>query len=103
MEHIRNPIEWSWDQVRFTWRAAGSVGRAIRGGREYRHAHLAIRRIGVADLGQALARGFSDFGAFRTGRYTVFLFFQSGFDEPAAREIFDAICASLDSNAEIEA
>jgi uncharacterized membrane protein len=66
MEHIRNPVEWSWDQVRFTWRAAGSVGRAIRGGREYRHAHLAIRRIGVADLGQALAHGFSDFGAFRT-------------------------------------
>ena len=66
MEHIRNPLEWSWDQVRFTWRAAGSVGRAIRGGREYRHAHLAIRRIGVADLGQALAHGFSDFGAFRT-------------------------------------
>lgn len=66
MEHIRNPIEWSWDQVRSTGHAAGSVGRAILGAREYRHADLAIRRIGVADIRQALARGFSDFGAFRT-------------------------------------
>lgn len=66
MDHIRNPVEWGWDQVRLTWRAAGLVGSAIRGAREYRHAHLAIRRIGVGDLGQVLARGFSDFGAFRT-------------------------------------
>lgn len=66
MEHIRNPIEWSWDQVRSTGRAAGAVGHAIRGAREYRHTSLAIRHIGVADLGHVLARGFSDFGAFRT-------------------------------------
>jgi len=41
--------------------------------------------------------------AFRTGRYTVFMMFQSGFDEPEARAIFDSICASLDCNAEISA
>lgn len=41
--------------------------------------------------------------AFRTGRYTVFLLFQAGFDEPHARDIFDAICNSLDVNAEVEA
>ena len=41
--------------------------------------------------------------AFRTGQYTVFILFQAGFDEPAAREIFDAICASLDCNAEVGA
>jgi hypothetical protein len=41
--------------------------------------------------------------AFRTGRYTVFLMFQSGFDEPEARAIFDSICASMDCNAEIGA
>ena len=41
--------------------------------------------------------------AFRTGRYTVFVLFQSGFDEPDARPIFDAICASLDCNAQISA
>lgn len=41
--------------------------------------------------------------AFRTGRYTVFMMFQSGFDEPDARSIFDAICASVDCNAEVGA
>lgn len=41
--------------------------------------------------------------AFRTGRYTVFLLFQAGFDEPHARDIFESICASLDANAEVGA
>jgi hypothetical protein len=41
--------------------------------------------------------------AFRTGRYTVFMMFQSGFDEPDARSIFDSICASVDVNAEVSA
>jgi hypothetical protein len=41
--------------------------------------------------------------AFRTGAYTVFVLFQSGFDEPDAREMFDAICASIDCNQEISA
>jgi hypothetical protein len=40
--------------------------------------------------------------AFRTGRYTVFIMFQSGFDEPEARSIFDSICASMDCNAEVK-
>ena len=75
MEHIRNPIEWSWDQVRLTGHAAESVGRAVRGAREYRHASLPIRRIGVADLGQALAHGFSDFGAFRTDVMFLCIFY----------------------------
>jgi uncharacterized membrane protein len=75
MDHIRNPIEWSWDQVRSTGRAAGAVGHAIRGAREYRHAHLAIRHIGMADLGHALARGFSDFGAFRTDVMFLCIFY----------------------------
>jgi hypothetical protein len=41
--------------------------------------------------------------AFRTGRYTVFMLFQAGFDEPEARSIFESICTSLDCNAEIGA
>lgn len=41
--------------------------------------------------------------AFRTGRYTIFMMFQSGFDEPDARAVFDAICASIDCNREIGA
>ncbi|MBL8849460.1 MAG: hypothetical protein JNG89_07240 [Planctomycetaceae bacterium] len=39
--------------------------------------------------------------AFRTGKFTVFVLFQSGFDEPDARAIFDAICASIDCNSQI--
>jgi uncharacterized membrane protein len=75
MEHIRNPVEWSWDQVRHTWRAAGSVGHAVLGANEYRHTSLAVRRIGIADLRDALARGFSDFGAFRTDVLFLCLFY----------------------------
>jgi hypothetical protein len=41
--------------------------------------------------------------AFRTGRHTVFLLFEAGFDEPNAREIFDGICNSLECNAEVGA
>lgn len=41
--------------------------------------------------------------AFRTGRYTVFIMFQAGFDEPDARSVFESICESLECNAEIEA
>ncbi len=75
MEHIRNPIEWSWDQLRHTRRAAESVGRAIGGTREYRHAKPAVRRIGFADLKDALAKGFGDFGAFRTDVIFLCLFY----------------------------
>ncbi len=71
MEHIRNPLEWSWDQLRHTGRAAESVGRA----REYRHARPEVRRIGIADLKDALVRGFSDFGAYRTDVIFLCLFY----------------------------
>lgn len=75
VEHIRNPLEWSWDQLRHTGRAAESVGRAIGGTREYRHARPAVRRIGIADLRDALIKGFSDFGAFRTDVIFLCLFY----------------------------
>lgn len=75
MEHIRNPIEWSWDQLRQTGHAVESVGRAIGGTREYRHARPAVRRIGLADLRDALTKGFSDFGAFRTDVIFLCLFY----------------------------
>jgi uncharacterized membrane protein len=75
MDHIRNPVEWSWDQLRVTGHAAGSVARAIRGAHEYQHRSFAIRQIGLADLGDALARGLSDFGAFRTDVIFLCLFY----------------------------
>lgn len=75
MDHIRNPLEWSWDQIRLTGHAAESVGRAIRGAREHRHTNVTVHRIGLADLKDVLAKGLSDFGAFRTDVIFLCLFY----------------------------
>ncbi|MFO0985897.1 MAG: DUF2189 domain-containing protein [Alphaproteobacteria bacterium] len=64
--HIRNPIEWGWHQVKGAGHAMGSAAHAVEGGAEARNAPLAVRRITVADLGVALAKGVKDFGACRT-------------------------------------
>ena len=65
-DHIRNPIEWIYDQV------AGSVpaGGRNRHGRSpseaVRYSHQpTIRRIAVADLWDALDKGFKDLKALR--------------------------------------
>ena len=58
---IRNPIEWSYDQIRLTASAVGSTGRGVRGAA----AAPAVRRITIGDLRDALARGIDDFGAYR--------------------------------------
>lgn len=75
MEHIRNPIEWSWDHLRLTGQAVGSVGHALRGSREFPPDSLVVQRIGMSDLGHALAGGFSDFGVFRTDVMFLCLFY----------------------------
>lgn len=59
--HIRNPVEWGVDQIR----TAGSTIERI-GSRTHDTPAPAVRRITVADLGDALARGIDDFAAFRT-------------------------------------
>ena len=65
--HIRNPIEWGWDQLRLATHALGSGAHAIHGGAEAeapeRHA---VHRISAADIGAALKAGFADFAASRT-------------------------------------
>ncbi len=64
---IQSPPGWGWDQLRL---AAHEIGAA--GPEEYWHkgatedAPLAVRRIGVADLWDALRRGLADFEANRT-------------------------------------
>ena len=64
---IRNPVEWSVDQFRHAASAVESAGRVGRRTRENLHSPApAVRRIGVADLGLALARGYDDFAAYRT-------------------------------------
>jgi uncharacterized membrane protein len=62
--YIRNPVEWSLDQLKF----AGSTIETLVAGRRLKEDLLwppAIRRIGIADIWDALAKGFEDFAAFR--------------------------------------
>jgi uncharacterized membrane protein len=66
-EHIRNPVEWGIDQLRAAELAAAQAGRHLRAPEVARHAPLpGVRRIGVADLRDVLARGVADFAAYRT-------------------------------------
>jgi uncharacterized membrane protein len=64
---IRNPVEWSVDQLRHAAGAVEVVGRAGRQTRDNLHSPApAVAHIDPADLGQALAAGLGDFAAFRT-------------------------------------
>jgi uncharacterized membrane protein len=66
-DHIRNPIEWGFDHIRLAALAVGSLGHSLGGSEESRNAPLpAIRRIKATDLKDALARGLSDFEAYRS-------------------------------------
>jgi uncharacterized membrane protein len=66
-DHIRNPIEWGWDQITLAALTVRSLGRSLRGSEDSRNSPLpAVYRIKVTDLRDAVARGFDDFGAYRT-------------------------------------
>ena len=60
--HIRNPVEWSVDQLRFAGHAVERAGHP----RGLDLPAPAVRRIGYADLREALERGLDDFAAFRS-------------------------------------
>lgn len=65
--HIRNPVEWWVDQWRVAGAAIETIGEAGRRAREAADPRLpAIRRIGLADLREALAKGLDDFAAARS-------------------------------------
>jgi len=64
---IRNPIEWSLEQLRLTNTAVSTASSAVYGHHEAdRAAPAVIRQISAADLKDALAKGVEDFGVFRT-------------------------------------
>jgi uncharacterized membrane protein len=64
---IRNPVEWGVDQFRQTIVGIGTVNRGIVPVEDAGPVTLpGIRRIGIADLKEVLARGYDDFGANRT-------------------------------------
>jgi uncharacterized membrane protein len=62
--HIRNPVEWGVDQIKFAGSAIERAGHRAAGARDL--PLPAIRRITLADLRDALARGLDDFAAFRS-------------------------------------
>ncbi|HUN52176.1 MAG TPA: DUF2189 domain-containing protein [Candidatus Sulfotelmatobacter sp.] len=66
MSTIRNPVEWTFAQVRDASAVVGSTARAI--GHipdDVRAARPVVRRIAVADLGEVFRAGFQDFTASR--------------------------------------
>ena len=66
-DHIRNPIEWGWDQITLATLTVGSLGRSLGGSEESRNAPLPeVCRIKTADLREVLFKGLNDFGAYRT-------------------------------------
>jgi uncharacterized membrane protein len=67
MATIRNPIEWGLDQLKLAAHAVESAGRSVhRGPVERGVMPIALQRIGLSDLGAALADGFRDFAAYRS-------------------------------------
>jgi uncharacterized membrane protein len=65
---IRNPIEWTKDQLRLTALAVGTITHAghREGEKESTAPPPQVRHISVADLGEALIAGFDDFMASRS-------------------------------------
>ena len=67
MDTIRNPVEWTVDQLKSIAQAARSAGHSIRGTEAAPDSPLpAVRRIAIADLREVLASGLDDFRTFRT-------------------------------------
>jgi uncharacterized membrane protein len=66
-DHVRNPLEWAWDHLKQTGHAVEATAHTMEGAWEDRaSAPPTVRRISAADIGDALAKGFRDFGACRT-------------------------------------
>ena len=68
--HIRNPVEWGVDQVK-----SASLALGERAGHRHAASVPEIRRISLADIRYALARGVDDFTAFRSDvMFLVFIY-----------------------------
>ncbi len=64
---IRNPVEWVAGQVSVTAHTLEDVGHGFRRPRKGDEIlYPEVQKIGVGDLRDALSRGLSDFGAYRT-------------------------------------
>jgi uncharacterized membrane protein len=66
-DHIRNPAEWSVEQLGAANEALGRAGHSLRRPADAGGAPLpAVREIAPQDLKDVLARGFADFAAYRS-------------------------------------
>ena len=66
-DHIRNPVEWSVDQVRAAGAAVGHTTHAVLGPSLAREDDVPeVRRIELSDLRAVLERGWADFMACRS-------------------------------------
>jgi uncharacterized membrane protein len=66
-DHIRNPAEWSVDQLKTAELAVERAGHSLRRPADTGDAPLpAVRWIKLADLREVLASGLGDFAAYRT-------------------------------------
>jgi uncharacterized membrane protein len=67
MDTIRNPIEWGMDKLKEAGAAMETAGGSIQGShRSAADLRPVVRRINIADLREALARGAEDFAVYRT-------------------------------------
>ncbi|MDB5395022.1 MAG: hypothetical protein JWM91_2528, partial [Rhodospirillales bacterium] len=64
---VRNPVEWGSDHLNLVATGVKSTIDAIHRPEEaMRSPAPTVRRVALADLGDALAKGFRDFTAYRT-------------------------------------
>jgi uncharacterized membrane protein len=64
---IRNPVEWVVDEVREVADGFGQARRSVQHTSTHLFSQpLTVKRIGVGDLREVLAKGFNDFMAYRT-------------------------------------
>lgn len=67
METIKNPVEYAGAQVVGAARGLASAYHSLQHVQDTIHSPApAVRRITVADVGDAIAKGFDDFGAYRS-------------------------------------
>jgi uncharacterized membrane protein len=65
--HIQSPFEWGWNRSKASVSEMGAADPDQYWSREHAHPGIpVVRRIGVADLRAAIAKGFDDFAANRS-------------------------------------
>lgn len=66
-QHIRNPLEWGWDQLKQTGHAMGNAAHSMDGAWERPDGgDLRVHRLTLVDLIGVVRDGFEDFTAYRT-------------------------------------